>query len=305
MNTHVSKNSFIIICILGFLYAILQVVGLGFSNNGRIVFCDVGQGDGAYIRTKQGLDIVIDAGVGDAFSTCLYQNMPYFDTTIELAILSHPQIDHYGGFMRLQKHYYIQTFIIPPVLSESKSYKTFIQSILQNNSKIEIAEKDTKITIGNTTINILWPEKITENNGVLSKLNNDGQVLGLYTSTTDPNWFSSVLLFTDDTFNAVFTGDMPITVSDIVAEDDLFLTDDSIEIVKIPHHGSKNGITKKLLTVISPDAAVISVGKKNSYGHPSQTIMNMLSELHIPVYTTAQNGDIVFEYSAGEVVKIK
>ena len=73
---------------------------------------------------------------------------------------------------------------------------------------------------------------------------------------------------------------------------------DKIDILKIPHHGSKNGLTKKFLDLADPSIAVISVGKNNSYGHPHQQILDMLKAKNIKIRRTDEEGVIIFRISA-------
>ncbi len=78
-------------------------------------------------------------------------------------------------------------------------------------------------------------------------------------------------------FEALLTGDIgPAVIEDIIAEG---LVRD-VEYIKTPHHGSKNGLTKKLLEASTPEIAVISVGK-NPWGHPHQEVIEILSERDI------------------------
>jgi competence protein ComEC len=89
-------------------------------------------------------------------------------------------------------------------------------------------------------------------------------------------------------FEALLTGDMPPDVSDKLAED---WSEGPVDYIKIPHHGSKNGLTDNLLKVIMPRLAVISVGK-NTYGHPSNEILEMLEKNGIKYLRTDKEGDI-------------
>ena len=64
-------------------------------------FFDVGQGDATYLRTPRGSDILVDAGPGDVLLGKLGAAMPFFDRTIELAILTHPHADHITGMIEV------------------------------------------------------------------------------------------------------------------------------------------------------------------------------------------------------------
>ena len=65
-----------------------------------------------------------------------------------------------------------------------------------------------------------------------------------------------------------------------------------VNYLKVPHHGSKNGLTKELLETIKPEVAVISVGKNNSYGHPHEETLKLLRDKDIKILRTDEKGDI-------------
>ncbi|MCK4820969.1 MBL fold metallo-hydrolase, partial [bacterium] len=64
-----------------------------------------------------------------------------------------------------------------------------------------------------------------------------------------------------------------------------------VEYIKVPHHGSKNGLTRELLDTSMPEVAVISAGK-NQWGHPHKEILNLLDSAGILVKRTDLEGDI-------------
>jgi len=68
--------------------------------------------------------------------------------------------------------------------------------------------------------------------------------------------------------------------------------------LKVPHHGSRDGLNADVLAVSKPEAAVISVGKGNSYGHPHKSILNLLQSHKIKILRTDEKGHIVFKISS-------
>ena len=64
--------------------------------------------------------------------------------------------------------------------------------------------------------------------------------------------------------------------------------------LKVPHHGSKNGLSQKLLDEVRPQVAVISLGK-NSFGHPHEEVLKLLSNSDTKILRTDQIGDVVVE----------
>ncbi|MFQ5561898.1 MAG: ComEC/Rec2 family competence protein [Nitrospinota bacterium] len=113
-------------------------------------------------------------------------------------------------------------------------------------------------------------------------------VLGLSTEHSDLNDFSLVLEVKFGEFEVLLTGDADEEIQDeIMAASDV----DSVEIFKVPHHGSKYGILDEFLEKSKPVFAVVSVGK-NRWGHPSPEVIRRLGDRRIRVLRTDRNGDV-------------
>src|SRR3954471_23596212 len=63
-------------------------------------------------------------------------------------------------------------------------------------------------------------------------------------------------------------------------------------VLKLAHHGSKNGTDSRWLSLVKPRLAVISVGASNDYGHPNPQTLTLLSRARIPFLRTDQDGTI-------------
>lgn len=274
----VSKKIVFFTVILSFLVCLSIFVNNYFDDRTKIVFCDVGQGDAAYIRIRNKIDILIDAGPDRKVLNCLGKHMPFWDRKIELAILSHPNNDHYGGFLYIADRYKLDNFMTVNSPIISKTYKQFVNKI--KNKKIPLQYKNTgdKIRIFSSTIIFLWPPT-----DFISNKDND---------------YSLVFLFKDNDFRALFTGDASFMVLNRIASSSTSSPPrndiSGINILKIPHHGSKNGLNKNFLELADPTLAVISVGKNNSYGHPSSKVLEMLKAKNIKIKRTDVDGNIVF-----------
>ena len=128
-----------------------------------------------------------------------------------------------------------------------------------------------KISVAGDDFTIYWPPKE-------------------FNSAND-NDFSQILLFEENNYRLLFTGDASPFVLGRLSHS----TIGKVDILKVPHHGSKNGLTKNFLQVISPRLAVISVGKNNPYGHPAKKILEMLKAENVKVKRTDKDGNIVFK----------
>lgn len=77
------------------------------SSETRVIFCDVGQGDGAVV-IKNNFQMVIDAGPDNGkMASCLGKYIPFWDKKIEVFIASHDDKDHVGGLTAIKKSYQI------------------------------------------------------------------------------------------------------------------------------------------------------------------------------------------------------
>jgi competence protein ComEC len=238
----------------------------------RIVFCDVGQGDAAYIRIKNKIDVLIDAGPDQKVLSCLGKHMPFWDRKIELVFISHNQKDHFGGVDYILDRYKIGTiYLVNDINTSLPSFKRLKEKIISKKVRIEEELSGTTIKFLNDRLVIIWPVKNLISN--------------------DDNDFSSVLLFEENSFRILFTGDAsPLTLGRLSHR-----SLGKIDILKIPHHGSKNGLTKNFLDLADPKIAVISVGKNNSYGHPHREVLDMLKAKNIKIRRTDEEGNIVFK----------
>lgn len=88
-------------------------------------------------------------------------------------------------------------------------------------------------------------------------------------------------------FSALLTGDAGYLVMESIAQDA-----GDIDILKIPHHGSKTGMSNSFLSQIKAELGIISVGSDNTYGHPAPISMDLLTKYKIKSMRTDISGDI-------------
>lgn len=261
--------------ILGTLVLFVAVVWLSIlqtpDNNVHIVACDVGQGDGILIYKGQ-TQIIIDGGPNNKIQQCLSKYMPFWDRKIEIVILTHPQSDHFFGLTEVFNRYYIEHYFSLSLEADGEEYKKLTEAIEAENTNIHTQKIGTTLRSSGITLDYLWPPAET----VEAKSFGD-----------DPNLYSAVFYLHYGYFDALFTGDTVPEVSDEILG--LGQIRD-IEYLKVPHHGSRNGLAQELLDALTPEIAVISSGGR--YGHPHQEILDMLSAKNVKTLRTDQLGDI-------------
>jgi len=261
--------------LLGFLFlASVSVWLAAFSSEDRnlhLIACDVGQGD-AILAVYGDIQILTDGGPGNSVLTCLQKYMPIWDREIELVILTHPQLDHYGGLVEVFSRYQVGTFLTNDFNPSTQGLKALENAVGGSGARVVKPAAGTRLRLGMIYLDILHPP-----DGLNSTKINDYSIV-------------TILSFAD--FEALLTGDIgPKVIEKLLAENLI----NPVDYIKIPHHGSRNGTTLGLLEASMPGLAVISVGKGNSYGHPHQEVLKMLDDLGIQVRRTDEVGDVEIE----------
>lgn len=269
-----------------------------------VVFCDVGQGDGIYMRIQNKIDVVIDGGPDSSIIECLGRYMPFFDRTIELAFITHPQKDHYFGLLSIGKRYAIKNVFMNPLDSENESFKELKEIFENTHTTVFFPYEGSSIEVLRTKFDFFWPAKkfltanLSSQTSVFSYQNdNNEQNSSLTTfmsrSSLDPNLFSLIFTFQEKNALFLFTGDATEEVlNKLLGKPELKST-----IFKVPHHGSKNGLNEEFLRLADPVVSVISVGRNNRYGHPSKEILSLFESMRKNYLRTDIEGSIVFKIS--------
>lgn len=299
--------------LLGLLGSLIWLAAFSFPDQKlHLIFCDVGQGD-AIFMTKGFSQMLVDGGPSDKVLSCLKNNMPFFDRTIEAVALTHPEADHLTGLLSVFDKYKIDYFLTGPAGNNSAVYQELIGKLEARGfckgtpcreakrPLIKVVNPYTgdRIKIGNLVLETLWPEKkwITEKleSNIVANRNDQNissAVLGVQTGNLKLNQFSLVFLLKYKSFQAILMGDADRTVQkDIVLYNNLM----PLDILKYPHHGSKTGMDKTFLELIKPKEAVISVGK-NSYGHPTTEALDLLKSERVKIRRTDLEGEIKYVF---------
>lgn len=278
-------------CLLIFSFKYLSYF---FDHRTKIVFCNVGQGDASYIRIKNKIDLLIDAGPDKRILLCLGKYMPFWDKKIELAFITHPQKDHFGGYLYLIDRYQIEKIITLPIDNSSSSFKKLKEKIGQKKISILFPVAGDQIKIFGDSIIFYWPKKdFLQSKIIFQNYSQFGYPLD------DTNNFSLIFLFQENQFRLLYASDAPsLILNSLLNQSNINLSLlKNLDILKIPHHGSKNGLTKNFLRLANPKVGVISVGKNNAYGHPKKEIIDILKAQGVKIQRTDKDGDIVYQLS--------
>jgi len=274
------KQKFLLI-FAGFLFLLdillwTEVFDLNKNQNLKVNFLDVGQGDSIFIETPQHHQILIDGGPDSSALGKLPYFMPNFDRTIDLVILSHPEKDHMQGLIDILQRYKADYILWTGVKKQDPEYYAWTDILTKQKNKgaeIIIAKYGQRIIAGDVFVDTLHPFEILENKE-LKKTSNDAGVV-------------SRLVFGKNSF--LFTGDMSGNLEKEFIREDINVDSD---VLKVAHHGSKYSTSEEFLQRVNPEIAIISVGKKNSYGHPTPEVLQKLEKFGIKIFRTDKDGTI-------------
>lgn len=270
---------------------VLILLGIAFfqsfqeSNTLEVDFFDVGQGDAILIKTPDHQKILIDGGPDDAVIYKLGRSLPFYDKEIDLIILTHPHADHLAGLIEVLKRYKVKKILSNGVAHTTPEYIEWLEEIKKQGMPMEIAQAGQIINFDeNVKLEIMYPSEDLAGKEV-ENLNNTSIV--------------SKLTFGKTSF--LFTGDAEVEVEEKLISAGVDLIAD---ILKVAHHGSKNATSQEFLDKVKPQIAIVMVGLKNKFGHPSQRVINRLEKMGTQILRTDKDGDIKI-LSNGEKLTIE
>lgn len=256
----------------------------------HLVFCDVGQGDATLIISGQ-TQILIDGGPNDKVLACLANHLPYWDRTIEMVVLTHPESDHITGLVSVIQRYGVRQILANSLVTDTGVFSKFREEVIAKKIPVYSPKYGDKIKISKLTLDILFPEEKQGNEIVWTDSRELAQlkVLGVSNFTGNFNETAIVSELEYGSFKALFTGDIGFDQElEIEKEPGL----GQIDILKIAHHGSKYSTSQEFLDLIRPKLAIISVGASNTYGHPTSEVLDRLGIIGATIKRTDIDGEI-------------
>ncbi len=258
------------------------------DDNLHIIACDVGQGD-AILITYQNIQILTDGGPNKKVMNCLNKYLPFWDREIELVILTHPDSDHSTGLIDVIKRYNVDTILANSIESGTDTYRVLENMVGSRGVEVLYPEEGMKLRLGLIYLDIFNPshQMVSDLKEVVGE-----NKIAVYKPVEKTNAYSIVYKLSFKDFTGLFTGDFEQDVSNRLAAENKI---GKVNYIKVPHHGSRNGMTDNLLKAVDPKVAVISVGANNSYGHPTQGILDMLNKYGVKILRTDEMGDVIIE----------
>lgn len=238
---------------------------------------DVGQGDSIFIRTAEGITMLIDGGDNSQADQKLNKEMLFPFCHLNYLLVTHPHSDHIKGFEKILKRCSVDIVMFNDVSYESAELEAFRQLLEKN--KVINAYRGDEFNFGNVFIKILWPPRELFSSGIKNL-----------------NDISTVVFLDFGNFEALFMGDLQDNNQAKLATAEIKkYIEGYLDVLKVAHHGSKNGVYLPLIEELKPEKCIISVGSDNKFGHPDSGAITNLEAAGCLVLRTDLIGDIVIE----------
>lgn len=226
----------------------------------HVYFLDVGQGDGIFIQTPSGRQVLIDGGDdGQQLFAELGAVMPFWDRQIDRAIVTHPDWDHIGGQVDLPSRFELGQAIISENVRNHEDSQLWLAALNAENVPVVGLQQGAWLDLGDgVALWALWPPR----EEFLTGLEED-----------DKNERSLVLKLVYGSFSALLTGD-----AGLPSEARLLREGQPVaaHVLKVGHHGSEHSSSRAFVEAVGPSVAVIQVGAENRYGHPDPEVLEVL-----------------------------
>lgn len=258
-----------LVILISCFYFILNQIPRNYINLNMI---DVGQGDSTYIETKNRKIILIDGGGSESSDYDVGENIvvPYLldrgKSSIDLIIVSHPHEDHIEGVLTVIEKLKVKKVLISENVDDIDLTIKLKEICERRNTEIIKVSAGDSFEIDGVKFDVIYPNsKIKEDN-----INN----------------MSLIIKMKFGEITTLFTGDLEKDAEAVIRENI------NADILKVGHHGSITSTSEEFLRKIMPKIALISLGKDNSYGHPSDEVLKRLEKINAEIYRTDEMGEV-------------
>lgn len=257
----------------------------------RLHFLSVGQGDATVVEFPDGEIVIVDAGNGSFENeNRIYRYLKALQPTEVSIVVTHADVDHYGGFTQICEDFPIKRAYLPSLGSSLSAYTDFLERVEKSGAETVTMSRHTLITNpSGAFIACISP--------------NGGEPI-------DKNEDSAVLFISYKGVHALLAGDIGETREKALLREYAVAPDafdfgarrvrlEDTHILKVSHHGSASSSSEEWLEALGAEVAVVSVGKGNSYAHPAESAVKRLTETGAQVYRTDELSDIMITVADG------
>jgi beta-lactamase superfamily II metal-dependent hydrolase len=271
--------------VLALLLVLLAPVSSLQAGELTLTFFDVGQGDAALIVSPTGKRVLVDGGPPEGSEALLAALRQRNIDRLDLVLLSHPHLDHFGGLTKLVKQVPVALFMDAGYPTTSPPYTTLLKQLAAAAVPVKQAQLGRSIDLGDgATLLVLGPPT--------------PWIVG---SRSDVNANSVIARLSWRGRTALFSGDAePDAEKWLLAQYSSEATLLRAEVLKVPHHGGRYSSTAAFLGAVQPQWAVISVAAVNDYHHPTPEAMARIEKVGARLLRTDQLGSITLRSRDGQ-----
>ena len=241
-----------------------------FYAHAMIYYLDVGQGDATLIHVPPSTQMLVDCAKNDVVLEALGRHQAYYDRTIEYLVLTHADLDHYGGCISVLERFNVKKIFYNGLEKNyDPAWQTFKKAIEDEGAELVVVQGNERWEMGQLYIRAFGGPNNQEGN-------NASVILQLFS-------LNGVHLL---------TGDAEAELEKFLSEkygDEL-----RSDVYKVGHHGSKTSSTDVFMQKIGASVGVISAGEDNQYGHPHARVVARLKRYGLEILETSVLGDIDF-----------
>lgn len=271
----------VVLCVVALIFSSL-IISIRTHSDMRMTFISIGQGDSILIESKN-LIMTIDGGSSSNTSNGQYIMSPHIKSRaidhIDYSFITHADSDHTNGIIYLlenENEVNIYNLVLPITATDDfKFNKLKDLAISRNVNIIYMKEGDTKKFKEEYLITVLSPNE--------GSLNNEKR---------DENEMSLTFRLDYKNHSALFTGDIGKQTIGRMLKDEFAIKNLDVDVLKVPHHGSKNSNVPEFFEMVSPKYSVFSYGKNNNYGHPGGETVDSIANTGSKVLKTGESGQI-------------
>ncbi len=257
----------------------------------EITALDVGQGDSLLVIAPDGHTLLVDAGgpVGQAASPELASSTnarwdvgeevvaPYLWSRrlrrLDAVLLTHAHSDHMGGMPAILRDFHPRELWVSIDPGNSADYRALLALAATLGIQVRHFHAGDTFAWGGLQASALSPEAGYAN--ASRPVNDDSLVMRLDFGKS----------------SALLEGDAERRSEDAMLANNRIAP---VTLLKVGHHGSKTSTNPEFLSAVAPKEAVISDGRRNTFGHPRPEILQRLEEAHVKTFRTDRQGATTF-----------